>query len=127
MNGYNFSFATILLATIAALVYLASLGSLAAALTLAIVLTILLIGLGASLTWLSINLMTRQQERQFRDNVGENIGIMKEMQSLQNQQNKTLMGQLATVARLPAPTPQPNPLDNLLIEDGIFDELEQGL
>lgn len=124
MNGYNFTFATILLATIGGLIYLASLGSLAAIVTLAILLTILLIGLGAGITWLSVNLMTRQQERQFRDNVSENIGIMRQMQQLQNEQNKGLMGQLATVAKLPAPAAQPNPLDSLLIEDGIFNELE---
>lgn len=124
MNGYNFTFGLIILGALAGLVYLANLGSLAAIVTLAILLTILLIGLGASLTWLSINLMARQQERQFRDNVSENIGIMRQMQQLQNEQNKGLMGQLATVAKLPAPAAQPNPLDSLLISDGIFDELE---
>lgn len=124
MNAYTFSFATILLATIAGLIYLASLGSMAAVVTLAILLTILLIGLGAGITWLSVSLMTRQQERQFRDNVSENIGIMRQMQQLQNEQNKGLMGQLATVAKLPAPAAQPNPLDSLLIEDGIFSELD---
>jgi hypothetical protein len=123
MNGYNFSFATILLAALAGLIYLANLGSMAAIVTLAILLTILLIGLGAGIAWLSINLMGRQEERRFRDNVSENIGIMKQMQSLQNAQNQTLMSQLSTVAKLPAPAPGVDLSTALDITDGVFSEL----
>lgn len=123
MNSYTFSFSLIILATLAGLIYFASVGSVAAIVTLAIVLTILLIALGAGLTWLSIAQMAKQQERQFRDNVSENIGIMREMQGLQNQQNKTLMQQLGTVARLPQAAPQ-DLSNSLLIEDGLFSELE---
>lgn len=123
MNGYNFSFATILLAALAGLIYLANLGSMAAIVTLAVLLTILLIGLGAGIAWLSINLMGRQEERRFRDNVSENIGIMKQMQTLQNQQNQTLMSQLSTVAKLPAPVPGPDLSAALEITDGVFSEL----
>lgn len=126
MNGYTFSFVTLLLATLAGLIYLASVGSMTAIVTLAILLTILLIALGAGITWLSIAQMAKQQERQFRDNVSENIGIMREMQTLQNKQNQTLMQQLGTVARLPQPTLPIDLKNSLLIEDGIFEELEAG-
>lgn len=123
MNGYTFSFVTLILATLAGLIYLASVGSMTAIVTLAILLTILLIALGAGITWLSIAQMAKQQERQFRDNVSENVSIMREMQSLQNAQNKTLMQQLGTVARLPQPQ-QADLSKSLLIENGVFSELE---
>lgn len=124
MNGYTFSFVTLILATLAGLIYLANEGHLGAIVTLAVLLTILLIALGAGITWLSIAQMSKQQERQFRDNVSENIGIMRNMQSLQNQQNQTLMQQLNTVSRLPQPQPGIDVSKSLLIENGIFEELE---
>lgn len=124
MNGYTFSFVTLILATLAGLIYLANEGHLGAIVTLAVLLTILLIALGAGITWLSIAQMAKQQERQFRDNVSENIGIMKEMQTLQNKQNATLMQQLGTVARLPAPQERVDLSKSLMIEEGIFSELE---
>lgn len=124
MNKYNFFFSLIVMATLAGLIYLANEGHLGAIVTLAVLLTILLIALGAGITWLSIAQMAKQQERQFRDNVSENVSIMREMQSLQNAQNKTLMQQLGTVARLPQPQTGVDLSKNLLIEEGIFSELE---
>lgn len=125
MNKYTFSLILVILAILAGLGYLANEGSVTALIVFTVVVTCVLIGLGSLLTWSAINLMTRQQERQFRDNVSENIGIMREMQSLQNQQNKTLMTQLGTVARLPQAAPPLDLSKSLLIDDGIFTELDQ--
>lgn len=109
------------LSVIGGLAYLSNEGSITALIILVVLLTTLLIVLGSILAWLGINLMARQQERQFRDNVSENIQIMKEMQTLQNVQSKGVLQQLGAVARLPQAAP---PVDSLMIEDGIFNELE---
>lgn len=123
MNKYTFSLILVILATLVGLGYLVQ-SSITALIVFTVIITCVLIGLGSAITWAAINLMVRQQERQFRDNTAENIGIMRELQSLQNQQNKTLMQQLGTVARLPQAAPPIDVSKSLLIEDGIFAELE---
>lgn len=124
MNAYSFSFASIILATITGLVYAASLGFVSAMVTLAVLVTILLISLGAGITLTATNLMAKQAQKAFTDNAQENLSIMQSLQSVQNQQNAALMQQLNQVARLPQPTAPVDLTKSLLIEDGIFAELD---
>ncbi len=122
MNGYTFGFSSLLLATIAFLVYAASLGIVAAMVTLAVLLTLALVAAGAGIALSATRIMSNQAQATFRDNTSENLGIMRELQGLQNQQNTQLLRQAAAVSRLPAAPVVGNPA--LLIEDGIFAELD---
>ncbi|MCL4299482.1 MAG: hypothetical protein KJ077_27345 [Anaerolineae bacterium] len=123
MNGYNFTFALISLATLAGLIYFASLGVIAAIVTLVVLFTILLVGIGAGIALAITRMMADKAQRSFIDNAQENLTIMAALQRIQNQQNQTLLQQLGIVAKLPAP--QSNPVDSLLIEEGIFEEIEK--
>lgn len=125
MNGYNFTFGLIILAVLAGLIYAASLGMITAIVTLAVLLTIVLTAMGAGIALAATKMMTDKAQKAFMDNAQENLSIMAALQRIQNQQNQTLMQQLGQVARLPQPEPQLNLKDSLLIEDGIFEELEQ--
>lgn len=126
MNGYNFTFSLISLGVMGGLIYLASVGSLAAAITLAVLLTILLTAMGAGIALFATKMMTDKAQQAFMDNAQENLSIMGALQNIQNKQNQALMQQLGTVARLPQPPPGLDMGKSLLIEDGIFEELEGG-
>ncbi len=122
MNGYTFGFSTLLLGTIAFLVYAAALGSIAAMVTLAVILTLTLVTAGVGIALSATRIMSNQAQAAFRDNTSENLGIMRELQGLQNQQNTQLLRQAAAVSKLPAAPVVNSPA--LLIEDGIFAELD---
>jgi len=126
MNAYAFALALIMLALIALLVYLAAQGSLAALITLAVIVTVVLIALGALIALLGQRLANEKAQQDFRDNAKENLAIMQSMQQVQNKQNQTLMQQLNQAARLPAPSPPGRPKNGqpLIIDDRIFDGLE---
>jgi len=110
----------LLTAILAALVWLAALGSTLAYIALAVLTTVGLIGLGLSFGLINTKIAGDQQQRLFMDNAQENLSIMSALQSVQNKQNQNLMQQLGQVSRLP----QPGQQNGFMIADGIFDELE---
>lgn len=123
MNRYSFSFALVILAVIAGLIYAASLGIMAALLTLAVLGTVLLIALGAGIALAATRLMAEKEQRAFIDNAHENLAIMQTLQTIQNQQNEQLLKQAKALTQA-----QPTPFTAkpvLLIEDGIFEELDK--
>jgi hypothetical protein len=121
MTKYTFIFCMVILAILTALFYLADKGNPTALVITTILVTVLLITLGAGGVGLFVYLCDKAESLRFRANAIEDITIMREMQSLQNQQNKTIMQQLGGVARLPQTD---KPSESLLIEDGIFSELD---
>jgi hypothetical protein len=125
MNGYTFALSLIWLAILAGLVYLAAAqGSIVAAVILAILATVLLVGLGAGITLATQRMANEKSQADFVNNAKENLAIMASLQRVQNSQNQTLMQQLKQAARLPEPPPGFDPGGALLIEEGVFDELE---
>ncbi|MBE7469623.1 MAG: hypothetical protein DPW09_17800 [Anaerolineae bacterium] len=124
MNGYNFTFSLIILGIIGGLIYAASVGSLAALATLAIVLTILLIAMGAGIALVAVKLMAEKEQKAFMDNAHENLTIMQALQTIQNQQNEQLLRQAKQLTGAMIP-PVTAPAQALMIEDGIFEELDK--
>ncbi len=122
MNTQTLIFSLVITGLLAGLVWLAAEGSLVAVAVLAIVGTILVFVCGALIAVYVVRVMNDRAQQQFMDNAQENLGIMQQLQSIQNKQNQTLMRQLGQVAKLPRTTPQSNNM--LVIEDGVFDELE---
>lgn len=116
MNGYIFIL--ILLIFLSVLIYAASAGMMTAIVILAIIGTVTLIAVGAGIVILAVRIMSEKEQKAFRDNTRENLAIMNAMQSVQNKQNATLLQQ---VGKLPASS---DIAGALLIEDGIFAELE---
>jgi hypothetical protein len=112
----------ILLAVIAGLVWLAVAGYIIGYILLAILGTVLLVGLGEVFSIIRDKIAAQRQQQAFMDNAQENLSIMQTLQGIQNQQNTALLKQLGQVSRLPQQ--QSNTQGVLLIEDGIFDELE---
>lgn len=99
----------LLTAVITGLVYLAALGSIVALAVLASLVTVLLIVIGYSLSMYQVKTISDSSQQVFRSNAKENLDIMNAMQRVQNQQNRTVMDQLKTAARLPDPgVPNPN-------------------
>lgn len=124
MNGYSFTLATLFLATMALLIYAASWGSVTALVTLAVVLTIVLVAVGSIIALIATKIMADQKQREFSDNAQENLSIMLALQKIQNQQHAALMQQLNQATRLPQPVAPVDLSKSLLIEDGIFAELD---
>lgn len=120
MNGYNFTFGLVVLALLITLGYLAVGGSLAAGIALAIITTVVLILTGALIALAVQKMANQKAQADFVANARENMAIMAGLQRTQNLQNQTLMQQLGRVARLPEPTDS----HSLLIDEGIFSELE---
>jgi hypothetical protein len=108
------------LAVIGGLIWLAVLGYVLAYLVLAILGTVGLIGLGLSFGLIHTRITAERQQQAFLDNAQENLSLMNALQSLQNKQNQTLLQQLGHLSRLPHPTQT----DPFLIEEGVFDKLD---
>ena len=115
-------FSLVVTGLLAGLVWLAAGGSMVAVAILAIVGTILVLVCGALIAVYVVRVMNDRAQQQFMDNTQENLGIMQQLQSIQNKQNQTLMQQLGQVAKLPQTTAQGNNV--LVIEEGFFDALE---
>lgn len=113
---------TMALAVIGGLLYLAMEGSTWAAGILFSGWSILCVIIGWSLSMIQQEKAATKEQEAFSANLKENLAIMSAVQTVQNKQNQTLLNQLGTVARLPQPAA---PIDSLLIDDGIFEELEQ--
>jgi hypothetical protein len=110
---------------ISTLVWLAALGYTFALILLAILGTMLLVGLGEIFSLIRDKIAAQRQQQQFLDNAHENLTIMNSLQGIQNKQNQILMRQLGQLSKLPPLPPQPNFNGDFLIEDGVFDELEE--
>lgn len=109
-------------AVIGGLLYLAMVGNVWAAGILFSGWSILCLVTGWTLSMIQQGKATAQEQQTFMSNAKENLAMMAAMQTVQNKQNQTLLNQLGTVARLPQAAA---PIDSLLIDDGIFEELEQ--
>ena len=109
------------LATIGGLLYLAMAGNTWAVGILFGGWTIICLAVGFGGAVWQYRAMAARTQQSFMANAKENLALMGAMQTVQNRQNQTLMSQLSTVARLPQ---APAPVDSLLIEDGIFNELD---
>lgn len=121
MTRYTFIFLMVILVTLGLLIRSASAGNVTAIVVLTAGLTILLIALGAALTLFTVRAMANREQRAFRDNVGENLAMIKAIQAIQNQQNQALLKQ---VKALPEPQAGLDINQALEIEEGIFTELE---
>ena len=117
---------TMALATIGGLLYLAMAGNVWATGILFSLWTVLMIVTGWGLSIFQQGRATAKEQSAFLANAKENLALMASMQSVQNRQNQTLMQQLGTVARLPQAGPGLDLSKSLLIEDGLFEELESG-
>jgi uncharacterized membrane protein YeiB len=120
MNGYHFTTVLVILAGLTALTLAAVAGSLPAAVILAVLVTVLLVGIGAGIALAVQKLANEKSQADFVANAKENLALMSSLQSVQNRQNQTIMQQLSQAARLPLPA---NGADNFFIDDGIFNEL----
>lgn len=117
MNNYTVTL-ILLLGFLGVLIYGASIGLVTAIVTLAVIATVALIAVGAGIVILAVKLMAEKEQKAFRDNTKENLAIMNAMQTVQNKQNAALLQQVGK-------SPVSNDIAGaLLIEDGIFAELE---
>lgn len=110
-------------AIIGGLLYLAIVGNVWAAGILFSGWSILCLITGWSLSMIQQGKAAAQEQQTFMSNAKENLAIMGALQSVQNKQNQSLMQQLGQVSRLPQVGPDLSA--SLLIDDGIFEELEQ--
>lgn len=117
-NGWTFALFLVVLLVFA--IHSASLGNVVAMVVLSVVTTATLIAVGAGIVILAVRIMAEKEQKAFRDNTAENLAILKQVQGIQNQQNTQLLRQVNTLSRLPEDE-EPH---RLLIEDGIFAELE---
>ncbi len=124
MNGYNFALVLIFLGILAFLVYAVAQGSLIAGVVLAIVVTILLVCVGAGIALVTQKMANDKAQGDFMANAKENLSIMALMQKVQNLQNKTVMDQLKGTARLSLPEPGER-VDVLEYDDIVFEELDE--
>lgn len=114
---------TMALAVIGGLLYLAMVGNVWAAGILFSGWSILCVVIGWSLSMIQQDKAAAKEQQTFMSNAKENLAIMGALQSVQNKQNQSLMQQLGQVSRFPQAGPDLSA--SLLIDDGIFEELEQ--
>lgn len=115
MKRTTFIFSLLLAGLLVGLVYLARQGDIWAASILAALWTMLATTFGAFIVLYVTRQRDIKQNADFAANVKENLLIMQQLQRLQNEQNKGLI----QASKLPQPHQ-----NGLVIEDGIFDELE---
>lgn len=110
-------------AVIGGLLYLAMVGNVWAAGILFSGWSILCVVIGWSLSMIQQDKATSKEQQAFSANLKENLAIMSAVQTVQNKQNQSLMSQLGQqVSRFPQAAPDLSAA--LLIDDGIFQELE---
>ncbi len=115
MKKTTFAFLCILIGLIVALVYFARQGDIWSAAILAALWTMAAITFGALIVMYVIRQRDIKQSADFTANARENLLLMQQLQRLQNLQNKGLMNQIGKL---------PPPQNGLVIDDGLFDELE---
>lgn len=101
---------------LAAFMVMAFRGNTAAIVVLAVLAAILLIGVGAGLVSVVIELSARRQQANFVDNARENLAIMTAMQRIQNMQTQNVMRQLPS---------GPGQTGGLAIDDDLFHVLNE--
>lgn len=114
MRKTTLFFLLTLIGLIVTLVYFARQGDIWSAATLAALWTMGAIIVGALIVLYVVRQRDKQGDNTFIANARENLLIMQQLQRLQNLQNKGLMNQNGS----------PPPANGLMIDDGIFDELE---
>jgi hypothetical protein len=129
MNRFTFATIILFLLMLAGLGYMASQGSVAAALAVGAVLAIVCVIVGVVLTVLAIYAGARREQAAFSANARENLQIITAMQRVQNLQNTALMRQALAAGRGLPPGQATGDLgglgDALLMEDNVFSELEE--
>ncbi len=110
-------------AVIGGLLYMAMVGNVWATGVLFSGWSILCLVTGWSLSMIQAGKAAAKEQQAFMSNAKENIAIMGAMQTVQNKQNQTLLQQLGQVSRFPQSVPDLS--SSLLIDDGIFEELDQ--
>lgn len=110
----------LILAVIGGLIYLAMGGNVVASSILFALWSIFCVVVGWLLSYLQNRTQASREQQAFSANVKENLAIMGALQNVQNKQNATLMSQLGRAARLP----ETDNGSTLLIDDGVFSELE---
>ena len=118
MRRTTFLFFVTLIGLLVALVHFARQGDIWAASILAALWTMIAVAFGAFIAVYIVRQQGIKQQGDFALNTKENLLLMQQLQRLQNLQNKVLIDQ---VGKLPGPQQHQ---DGLVIEDGIFDELE---
>ncbi len=91
---------------------------------LAVLAAIVLILLGVGITLAVLNMHYRREQARFAQNLQENLAIMSKMQQVQNQQNSMLLKQ-AREAQKALPAGDAFDIDALLMDDSVFEELEE--
>ena len=127
MSKYSFAALILLLATVAALVYLASQGVIVAAVGVGVIIAVLLIGLGVVLTLLASWAGAKREQATFTANARENLALINAMQTVQNRQNAMLLRQGCSVDLAQRSLPGGDGLaaDALTVDAGLFDELDE--
>ncbi len=122
MSTQTLIFSFLMVALLTGLVWLAVSGFIIAVIMLSVLTTILVFLAGGLLTMKTVSVMNDKAQQDFYDNAQENLGIMNQLQTIQNKQNSTLMQQLGQVSRLPDKGNGYNPVfdidDELFLEDG---------
>ncbi len=122
MSTQTLIFSFLMVALLTGLVWLAVSGFIIAVIMLSVLTTILVFLAGGLLTMKTVSVMNDKAQQDFYDNAQENLGIMNQLQTIQNKQNSTLMQQLGQVSRLPDRTNNYNPVfdidDELFLEAG---------
>lgn len=116
MKRTTFIFLLILIGLLVTLVYFARQGDIWSAAILTALWTMIAVAFGAFIAVYIVRQQGIKQQADFALNSKENLAMMQQFQRLQNLQNKTLIEQVNKL-----PQPQQN---GLVIEDGIFDELD---
>jgi hypothetical protein len=91
---------------------------------LAVLGSVILILVGWGFSTLTNALNARREQQNFMANVRENLAIMNAMQRVQNQQNAMLLKQARETPKA-LPAGDPLDIDALMMDDSIFDELEE--
>ncbi len=122
MSTQTLIFSFLMVALLTGLVWLAVSGFIIAVIMLSVLTTILVFLAGGLLTMKTVSVMNDKAQQDFYDNAQENLGIMNQLQTIQNKQNSTLMQQLGQVSRLPDKGNGYNPVfdidDELFLEAG---------
>lgn len=99
-------------------------GEVASIAILVVLVAIGLILLGVAITLAVLNMHYRREQARFAQNLQENLAIMSQMQQVQNQQNALLLRQ-AREAQKALPAGDTFDADALLVDDSVFEELEE--
>ena len=124
LGPWEFALIVFVVGLVAVLAFLSAKGILAAMVALAVIGSIILVGIGVVITLGANWISTTNDQRTFVANAKENLSIMLAMQRVQNAQN-TMLQRQAREARKQLPQGDIMDVDALLIEDAVFSELDE--